>query len=181
MRFFERTVDELAHDVRIDSEQIAQLASCHIRIGRRHYQSVGSLRNAYQSGLPSTKRKSSLVSGDWRPAYRHVGSIRNLTFLPRSTDEGAAENPSGTKPMHSIGLDRPDLCAPVAKTDAYFRRPATAWESASLHGSLSFPRASFMQARRLTRFLSAQLCFTSSLYQSSRSLTRLGFPKSSVK
>ncbi len=125
---------------------------------------LGSLRNAYQSGLPSTKRKSSLVSGDWRPAYQHVGSIRNLTFLPRSTNERAAENPSGTKPMHSIGLDLPDLCARVAKTDAYFRRPATAWESASLHGSLSFPRASFMQARRLRRFLSAQLCFTSSLH-----------------
>ncbi len=40
---------------------------------------LGSLRNAYQSGLPSTKRKSSLVSRDWRPAYRYVGPIRNLT------------------------------------------------------------------------------------------------------
>src|SRR6266487_2325658 len=78
---------------------------------------LGSLRNAYQSGLPSAKRKSSLVSGDWRPAYRRVGPLRNLTFLPRSTNERAAENPSGTKPMHSIGLDRPVCVRPP-------RRPA---------------------------------------------------------
>src|SRR5437763_16971635 len=41
MRLFERTVDELAHDVRLNSEQIAQFASCPIRIRRRHYQGVG--------------------------------------------------------------------------------------------------------------------------------------------
>src|SRR5947207_14668561 len=41
MRLFERTVDELAHDVRLNSEQIEQFASCPIRIRRRHYQSVG--------------------------------------------------------------------------------------------------------------------------------------------
>src|SRR5207248_6922322 len=82
MRLFERTVDELAHDVRLNSEQIAQFASCPIRIRRRHYQSVGVVeeRIPKRSSIGQTE----VIAGFGGYDTRLVGSIRKLTFLPKS-------------------------------------------------------------------------------------------------
>jgi hypothetical protein len=112
MRFFERTVDELAHDVRINSEQIAQFASCPISVRRRHYQGVGVIeeRIPKRSSIDQTE----VIAGLGRLAAC-VPTCRlnsQLNFPPKIHQREGGREPFGYK-TNALDRSRPPgfVCA----------------------------------------------------------------------